>query len=67
MGIAQTVTCDLCGKIISRSSKDRNMGEEYQVSVGTTIGGDDTEIDMYKWVCEDCAKKAYDKLMELDW
>ena len=67
MGVEQKVTCDLCGDVISEMGERRGCAKEYNVSVGKSLGEENLDIDMYKWVCEDCARRTYDKLMELDW
>jgi len=67
MGVEQRVTCDMCGEVISDLGEDR--GPEYVLSFSKNIllEDEDSEIDLYEHLCEDCASKVEDKLNELDW
>jgi len=66
MAIERTAYCDLCGEEIKEDDSDNVQAwEDYTVSLGQMAG--DSDIDLYKHLCKDCAKLVYDKLQKLKW
>lgn len=68
MGIEKKVFCDLCGDEIEEENDDGIAAhKDYTVSIGKLMGETETDIDMYKYLCEDCAREVYNMLKGLDW
>ena len=66
MATEQYVFCDLCGEEIpDEELEEGELGMDYTLDLSRL--GSETEIDMWKDLCEDCAENVYDDLMDYEW
>jgi len=66
MTTEQYVFCDLCGKDIPDEELEKSeLAQSFTLDLGRL--GPDSELDIWKDLCRDCAEKIYDDLQEYDW
>jgi len=60
------VYCDLCGKKIpDRELEDSELEQGFRLDLG--ILGPETELDMWKELCRDCAEDIHEDLQGYEW